>query len=121
MVRPERDYYTRWIVGYYDDPRADPRSEFQEWNVAELEQALFLPWRLYRGYAIIFFVLQTEPYLLSPTCNTTVSVSLPGNNRIGGFWPGVWTMGNLGRAGYGATTEGVSQILYWLRMSGMPC
>lgn len=22
------------------------------------------------------------------------------------FWPGVWTMGNLGRAGYGATTEG---------------
>ncbi len=24
-----------------------------------------------------------------------------------GFWPAVWTMGNLGRAGYGATLEGM--------------
>jgi hypothetical protein len=40
-----------------------------------------------------------------------VSVSLPGTNDVGGFWPGVWTMGNLGRAGYGATTEGVSEGL----------
>lgn len=55
-----------------------------------------------------------------------VSVSLPGTPQISGFWPGeygyesqtydlrlismlagVWTMGNLGRPGYGATTEGV--------------
>lgn len=57
-----------------------------------------------------------------------VSVSLPGSPQIAGFWPGahlqlvsrgrdlltldpvlpgVWTMGNLARAGYGATTEGV--------------
>ena len=34
------------------------------------------------------------------------SVSLPGKSDVGGFWPGVWTMGNLGRAGYGATNEG---------------
>jgi beta-glucanase (GH16 family) len=37
-----------------------------------------------------------------------VSASLPGTSTIGGFWPGVWTMGNLGRPGYGATTEGES-------------
>lgn len=41
-----------------------------------------------------------------------VSVSLPGNNRVGGFWPGVWTMGNLGRPGYGATTEGTWPYSY---------
>jgi beta-glucanase (GH16 family) len=35
-----------------------------------------------------------------------VSASLPGTSDVGGFWPGVWTMGNLGRAAYGGTTEG---------------
>ena len=35
-----------------------------------------------------------------------VSASLPGVSSVGGFWPGVWMMGNLGRPGYGATTEG---------------
>lgn len=35
-----------------------------------------------------------------------VSLSLPGSPTIPGFWPGAWTMGNLGRAGYGATTDG---------------
>ncbi|KAL1682246.1 glycoside hydrolase family 16 protein [Schizophyllum commune] len=33
-------------------------------------------------------------------------ISLPGSPETPGFWPGAWTMGNLGRAGYGATTEG---------------
>lgn len=43
-------------------------------------------------------------------CFTTgyieVNLSLPGSPEAPGFWPGVWTMGNLGRAGYGATTDG---------------
>ncbi|KAG6918340.1 hypothetical protein DXG01_015199, partial [Tephrocybe rancida] len=29
-----------------------------------------------------------------------------------GLWPGVWSMGNLGRAGYGATTEGMWPYSY---------
>ncbi|GAA6064087.1 hypothetical protein JCM10212_003445 [Sporobolomyces blumeae] len=41
-----------------------------------------------------------------------VNISLPGNNDIGGFWPGAWTMGNLGRAGYGATTHGTWPYSY---------
>lgn len=41
-----------------------------------------------------------------------VSVSLPGNNQVGGFWPGVWTMGNLGRPGYGASTDGTWPYSY---------
>jgi hypothetical protein len=36
-----------------------------------------------------------------------VSVSLPGVNDVVGLWPAVWTMGNLGRAGYGASLEGM--------------
>jgi beta-glucan synthesis-associated protein KRE6 len=35
------------------------------------------------------------------------SVQLPGANNVLGFWPSVWTMGNLGRVGYGATTDGL--------------
>ena len=35
------------------------------------------------------------------------SVRLPGVNDIMGLWPAVWTMGNLGRAGYGATLDGM--------------
>jgi beta-glucanase (GH16 family) len=35
------------------------------------------------------------------------SVRLPGVSDIMGLWPAVWTMGNLGRAGYGATLDGM--------------
>ncbi|WVO15881.1 hypothetical protein L204_103546 [Cryptococcus depauperatus] len=41
-----------------------------------------------------------------------VAVSLPGTNTVGGFWPGVWMMGNLGRPGYGASTEGTWPYTY---------
>ncbi|WVO17114.1 hypothetical protein L204_104804 [Cryptococcus depauperatus] len=40
------------------------------------------------------------------------SASLPGTSQYGGFWPGVWTMGNLGRPGYGASTEGMWPYTY---------
>lgn len=34
------------------------------------------------------------------------SVSLPGDPKTTGLWPAFWTMGNLGRAGYGSSLEG---------------
>ncbi|KAL4265006.1 SKN1/KRE6 family protein [Pleurotus pulmonarius] len=40
------------------------------------------------------------------------SVSLPGVNNVMGLWPAVWTMGNLGRAGYGATLDGLWPYTY---------
>lgn len=40
------------------------------------------------------------------------SVQLPGANNVLGFWPAVWTMGNLGRAGYGASLDGVWPYSY---------
>ncbi|GAA5891181.1 hypothetical protein JCM8208_002530 [Rhodotorula glutinis] len=41
-----------------------------------------------------------------------VSISLPGVGDISGFWPGAWTIGNLARAGYGATTDGTWPYSY---------
>jgi hypothetical protein len=36
-----------------------------------------------------------------------VSVQLPGSSNQPGLWPAVWTMGNLGRAGFGASLDGM--------------
>ncbi|BGP13216.1 hypothetical protein JCM10213v2_001135 [Rhodosporidiobolus nylandii] len=41
-----------------------------------------------------------------------VNVSLPGEPTAQGYWPGIWTMGNLGRAGYGGSNEGVWPYSY---------
>ncbi|TEB35725.1 glucosidase [Coprinellus micaceus] len=40
------------------------------------------------------------------------AVKLPGVNNVAGMWPAVWTMGNLGRAGYGASLEGMWPYTY---------
>ncbi|KAF8648209.1 hypothetical protein AX16_006348 [Volvariella volvacea WC 439] len=40
------------------------------------------------------------------------SVRLPGSTSVHGLWPAVWTMGNLGRAGYGASVEGMWPYTY---------
>ncbi|KAF9016764.1 glycoside hydrolase family 16 protein [Hymenopellis radicata] len=40
------------------------------------------------------------------------AVQLPGANNVVGLWPAVWTMGNLGRAGYGASLEGMWPYSY---------
>lgn len=40
------------------------------------------------------------------------NVVLPGVNNIVGLWPAIWTMGNLGRAGYGASLEGMWPYTY---------
>ncbi|KAH7914275.1 glycoside hydrolase family 16 protein [Hygrophoropsis aurantiaca] len=49
-------------------------------------------------------------------CFTTgyieVNMSQPGAPTAPGFWPGVWTMGNLGKAGYGGTTDGTWPYSY---------
>ncbi|KIY69736.1 glycoside hydrolase family 16 protein [Cylindrobasidium torrendii FP15055 ss-10] len=40
------------------------------------------------------------------------SVTLPGISNVVGLWPAVWTMGNLGRAGFGATLDGMWPYTY---------
>ncbi|KIK62288.1 glycoside hydrolase family 16 protein [Collybiopsis luxurians FD-317 M1] len=41
------------------------------------------------------------------------SVMLPGINNVAGmWWPAIWTLGNLGRAGYGVTLDGMWPYTY---------
>ncbi|KAJ7768363.1 glycoside hydrolase family 16 protein [Mycena metata] len=40
------------------------------------------------------------------------NATLPGKNNIHGLWPAFWTMGNLGRAGYGASLDGMWPYTY---------
>lgn len=44
------------------------------------------------------------------------NVMLPGVNNIVGLWPAVWTMGNLGRAGYGASLEGMVSLTFLINL-----
>ncbi|KAF2451054.1 glycoside hydrolase family 16 protein [Karstenula rhodostoma CBS 690.94] len=41
-----------------------------------------------------------------------ISMSLPGPAGVHGLWPGVWTLGNLGRPGFTATTDGTWPYTY---------
>ncbi|KAJ4353548.1 beta-glucan synthesis-associated protein [Didymosphaeria variabile] len=41
-----------------------------------------------------------------------ISMSLPGPAGVHGLWPGVWTLGNLGRPGYTSTTDGTWPYTY---------
>ncbi|KAF7344352.1 GH16 domain-containing protein [Mycena sanguinolenta] len=40
------------------------------------------------------------------------NVMLPGTTNVFGLWPAIWTMGNLGRAGYGASLDGMWPYVY---------
>ncbi|KAF9269599.1 concanavalin A-like lectin/glucanase [Marasmius fiardii PR-910] len=40
------------------------------------------------------------------------SVVLPGFSNVAGLWPAIWSMGNLGRAGYGASLDGTWPYSY---------
>lgn len=41
-----------------------------------------------------------------------ISANLPNYGRVTGLWPGLWTMGNLARPGYLATSDGVWPYSY---------
>ncbi|KAK1225405.1 hypothetical protein PQX77_011654 [Marasmius sp. AFHP31] len=57
-------------------------------------------------------MLQSWNKMCFTTGYVEVSISLPGDHKTPGFWPGAWTLGNLGRAGYGATNEGMWPYSY---------
>jgi beta-glucanase (GH16 family) len=44
--------------------------------------------------------------------NLEVSAMLPNYGNVSGLWPGIWTLGNLARPGYLATSEGVWPYSY---------
>ena len=42
----------------------------------------------------------------------SANIQLPGKNDVWGIWPAFWIMSNLGRAGYGATLDGMWPYTY---------
>ncbi|KAA1099305.1 hypothetical protein PGT21_002907 [Puccinia graminis f. sp. tritici] len=48
----------------------------------------------------------------SPKATSKVNISLPGSPRRSRLLPGAWTMGNLARAGFGASNEGMWPYSY---------
>jgi len=72
-----------------------------------------------------FFSLSRNLFRLTPFFNSHLrnkfcftggyleaSVRLPGFSDVAGLWPAFWMMGNLGRAGYGASLEGLWPYSY---------
>lgn len=57
-------------------------------------------------------MLQSWNKLCFTTGILEASISLPGDGVTPGYWPGFWSMGNLGRPGYGATTDGTWPYSY---------
>jgi len=58
------------------------------------------------------FVQSWNKFCLHRGAYIEMNVSLPGRGDVIGLWPGLWTMGNLGRAGYGATNDGLWPYSY---------
>lgn len=57
-------------------------------------------------------MIQTWNKLCMKGGRLEASISLPGRGDTVGFWPGFWTLGNLGRPGFAATTEGMWPYSY---------
>jgi Beta-glucan synthesis-associated protein SKN1/KRE6/Sbg1 len=83
------------------------------WNTLTIIQVCCPHGRSARKRVINSLILH-QPYYRNKFCFTggyfEVAVQLPGLNNVAGMWPAVWTMGNLGRAGYGATLEGMVRL-----------
>lgn len=58
------------------------------------------------------FLQSWNKFCFNEAAYIEVNLSLPGEPDVIGFWPGVWSMGNLGRAGYGATNDGTWPYSY---------
>lgn len=82
-------------------------GSMQTWN-----KFCFTGGRL-EGASIASWLLVCAPVLYangSPPRLHAASVRLPATSEVYGLWPAFWTMGNLGRVGYGGTLEGL-----WVR------
>ncbi|RPB28090.1 beta-glucan synthesis-associated protein SKN1 [Terfezia boudieri ATCC MYA-4762] len=86
----------------------DPDAATTKDGVLELEFAKF------RNHDLDFrsAMLQSWNKLCIKGGIIEASISLPGSGDIPGFWASFWTMGNLGRPGYLASTEGIWPYTY---------
>lgn len=68
----------------------------------------------YKNHGLFYrsSMLQSWNKLCFTQGSIEVSANLPNYGRVTGLWPGLWTMGNLARPGYLASTEGVWPFSY---------
>jgi len=86
----------------------DPDAATTKDGVLELEFAKF------RNHGLDFrsAMLQSWNKLCIKGGIVEASISLPGSGDTPGFWASFWAMGNLGRPGYLASTEGMWPYTY---------
>lgn len=80
------------------------RDGLQGRDVDELEQVLLYGRIL--CWCVALFLQSTHD---SPL---VANISLPGSSKVYGLWPAMWALGNLGRAGYGASLDGTWPYSY---------
>lgn len=64
------------------------------------------------GYFVGEYTLTSASDYRLTRAVTQANVSLPGSSKLYGLWPAIWAMGNLGRAGYGASLDGTWPYTY---------
>jgi beta-glucanase (GH16 family) len=66
----------------------------------------------YQNSTELTAVIQTWNRFCFTSGYVEASVSLPGKNNVYGLWPAIWSLGNLGRAGYGGSLDGLWPYSY---------
>lgn len=99
-------YYPTADVEYYDPSQAYTRDGFLHLNLSRANP------RQNHNFSFVSSMLQGWNQFCFTGGIIEASVSLPGNPSVTGLWPAFWTMGNLGRAGYGSSTEGTWPYSY---------
>nr|GAT47829.1 predicted protein [Mycena chlorophos] len=87
LVRPRRDHDEQWLSSDYTESKGNTQSQLPEWDVVDVEQVL-LHWRYSGGCS-------------QPTRHYKRRGALASRS-----------MGNLGRAGYGASLDGMWPYTY---------
>ncbi|KAK7032976.1 GH16 domain-containing protein [Favolaschia claudopus] len=100
-------YWQTGNLEWYDPSSMTTRNGFLEINLTKVDDPTTNHNLSYKGGMISTW---------NKFCFTggliVTNVMLPGINNVFGLWPAVWTMGNLGRAGFGASLDGMWPYVY---------
>lgn len=95
-------YYSTSDIEYYDPSRITTKDGFLVINLTHVDDP-----STNHNFSYMSGMLTSWNQFCFTGGIVEASASLPGTNDITGLWPAFWTMGNLGRASYGSTLEGM--------------
>lgn len=100
---PDIHYYVTRDLEWYDpDASSTGKGSLNLQMDAHKNHDLFYRSGMLQSWNKLCF---TEGYV-------EVSARLPNYGNVSGLWPGIWTLGNLARPGFGASSEGVWPYSY---------